>query len=84
MERIFSTPLLLAASISVISSILFCSILLQTSHLPQGFPSEEFIQFIALAKILAQDVLPVPFEPVNKYACDILFDITSFFKVLTT
>ncbi|EGM52354.1 hypothetical protein LSGJ_00774 [Ligilactobacillus salivarius GJ-24] len=39
---------------------------LHVSHSLQGSPSFEKRQFIALAKIFAADVLPVPLGPVNK------------------
>ena len=61
-----STPLLLAASISVTSSTEPSSMPLQISHTPQGLPSCWFGQLTALAMILEQEVLPVPREPVNR------------------
>ena len=69
--RISSTPLLEAASISKISRLAGLESSLHTSHSPQGEPSlRGLTQFTALAKILATDVLPVPREPVNRYACE--------------
>ena len=65
-ERMLSTPLLLAASISTTSKIEPFSNPLQTSHSPQGSPSLGCRQFTARARILAQVVLPVPREPVNR------------------
>jgi len=38
----------------------------QALHLLQGFPFSGFKQFTAFARILAQVVLPVPREPVNR------------------
>ena len=40
----------------------------QAAQQLQGLPSWGFSQFTALARILALLVLPVPREPVNKYA----------------
>ena len=57
-----------AASISIISANESLSAFLQISHSRQGSPFLGLRQFIALAKILAQVVFPVPLEPVNKYA----------------
>jgi len=45
---------------------------LHISHSLHGSPSFGFKQFIALAKILAAEVLPVPLPPLNKYACPTL------------
>ena len=42
---------------------------LQISHSRHGLPSDKLRQFTAFARILAQVVLPVPLEPVNRYAC---------------
>ena len=71
---IFSTLLFEAASISTTSVVLPSIIFLHTSHSLQGSPSFGFKQFIALAKILAADVFPVPLVPLKIYACDILPD----------
>ncbi|CDD30341.1 putative uncharacterized protein [Firmicutes bacterium CAG:94] len=65
-ERMESTPLLLAASISTTSKIEPSSSPRQISHSPQGSPSLGCRQFTARARILAQVVLPVPREPVNR------------------
>ena len=65
-ERILSTPLLLAASISTTSKIEPSSRPRQISHSPQGSPFWGFRQFTARERILAQVVFPVPREPVNR------------------
>jgi len=64
---ILSTLLLLAASISIIFKLVPFKASLQTEHSLQGF-SPSPVQFMALAKILAVVVLPVPLVPQNKYA----------------
>ena len=58
--------LLEAASIATTSRMLPLSIPLQISHSPQGSPFWGCRQLTALAKILAQVVLPVPRTPVNR------------------
>ena len=63
-----STPLFDAASISMMSMTEPESMPLQISHSPQGSGLEVSRQLTALAKILAQVVLPVPRVPVNRYA----------------
>ena len=64
--RTWSTPLLEAASSSITSSRLPLSMPRQAGHWPQGSPSEGFWQLTALARILAQVVLPVPLVPVKR------------------
>ena len=64
-SRMSSTPLLEAASISIISGL--CSKDKQALHFPQASPSTKCSQLIVLAKTLAVLVLPVPRGPVNKY-----------------
>ena len=49
---------------------------LQISHSLHGSPSLGFRQLTALARILAEVVLPHPLHPVNKYACPTLPAIT--------
>ncbi len=66
MARTFSTPLLLAASISITSSREPSSSPRHISHSPQGSPSTGRRQLTARARILAQVVLPVPREPVKR------------------
>ena len=63
-----STPVLLAASISITSRAAPLAIAKQASHLPQGLAVGLllFKQFNDFAKILALEVLPVPLGPVNK------------------
>ena len=61
-----STLLFEAASISTISVSEPLRAPLQISHSLQGSPSLGFKQFIALAKIFAEDVFPVPLPPLNK------------------
>ena len=64
-SRISSTPLLEAASISIIS--LFSEKCTQLSHLLQGTPSSpKFSQLIILEIIFAVEVFPVPRGPENK------------------
>jgi hypothetical protein len=62
---ISSTPLLEAASISIISFTFSFLICLQMVHSPQGKPSFGFKQLIALANILAILVFPVPLGPLR-------------------
>ena len=82
MERTSSTPLLLAASISIMST-LGAESCLHTSHLPQASPFTGSGQFTARANILATVVLPVPRGPVNRYACAILPLLTCALSVFT-
>ena len=65
---IFSTPVLDAASISIMSKAIPSDMLLQSSHESHGsgFGSLYFWQFNDLANILALDVFPVPRGPQNK------------------
>ena len=69
---ISSTPLLLAASISMTSRLSSRSIRRQFSHSPQGSPFRGCSQLMARARIFAVDVLPVPREPQKRYAWAIL------------
>ena len=55
-----------AASISTTSRILPFAIPTQLAHLPQGSPSVLSRQLTARESIFAQDVLPVPREPVKR------------------
>ena len=71
-ERISSTLLLEAASISTISVNEPAKAALHISHSLQGSPSFGFKQFTALAKIFALVVFPVPRPPLNKYAWPVL------------
>ena len=71
-SRMFSTPLLDAASISTTFNEVPAAICLQLGHSPQGLPSTGCSQFTALARIFATVVLPVPRVPQNRYACPIL------------
>ena len=66
MSRISSTPLLEAASISSTSVADPASMERQAAHSPQGPEAVGWRQLTALAKILAQVVLPVPREPQNR------------------
>ena len=52
------------------------------AHSPQG-SSLKFSQLIALAKIFATVVLPVPLGPAKRYAWAILPVLIAFFKVDT-
>ena len=67
-SRIFSTPVLDAASISIISRAFPSVISLHKSHLPQGFivGSSKDWQFKDFANIRALDVLPVPLGPLKR------------------
>ena len=67
-SRISSTPLLDAASISIISGHSFSLDARQASHSSQGLPLTGCKQFTVLANIFAIVVLPVPLGPDNKYA----------------
>jgi hypothetical protein len=58
-----STPVLLAASISITSIRLSLFIASQVLHLLHGFQSTFFSQLIAFAKILAVLVFPVHLGP---------------------
>lgn len=60
---ILSTPVWLAASISTKSTDLLAVIVWQLIHLLQGLPSWTWRQLIALDRILAVLVLPVPLGP---------------------
>ena len=56
---------------------------LQLWHLSQASPSlVEFSQFIVLARILAQVVLPTPLGPQNKNACASCWCLIAFFNVV--
>ena len=61
-----STLLFEAASISTISRAVPSSIARQEAHFPHGFPFCGFSQLTALARILAQVVLPVPLVPTKR------------------
>ena len=64
-SRTFSTLLLLAASISMMSA--FCpAAVRQLSQSRQGSPFSGWRQLMALARIRAVVVLPVPREPQNR------------------
>ena len=69
--RTWSTPLLEAASSSSTSRKLPFSMPTQEGHWQQGSPSTGCSQLTALAKILAQVVLPVPRVPVKRYAWEV-------------
>ena len=62
-SRISLTPLLEAASISVMSRLEGSANALQAAHLPQGEPPCGCSQLMARAKIFAVLVLPVPRGP---------------------
>ena len=62
-RRILSTLLFEAASISITSISVLSRIPRQISQVLQGFPLTGDKQLIALEKILAMDVLPVPRVP---------------------
>ena len=76
-----STPLLDAASISSTSMQEPESMALQASQTLQGLPWSGFRQLTAFARILAQLVLPVPLEPVNRYAW-LIFPVMIWFQGL--
>ena len=67
-SRILSTPVLLAASISITSRAFPLVIARQISHFPQGLGVglSPAIQLSDLAKIRAEEVFPVPLGPVNR------------------
>jgi hypothetical protein len=80
---ILSTCVLLAASISTKSNVFHSFISLQASQLLQGF-SHSHVQFMAFAKILAVDVLPVHLGQKNIYDEESLFCSLSAFKISFT
>src|SRR4051794_25042605 len=85
-SRMLSTPVLLAASISMTSMSCPLAIAWHDSHLPHGSgvgPGVDW-QFSALAMIRALDVLPVPRVPQNRYAWAIRPDEIAFFSVCAT
>ena len=56
----------------------------QAAQRLQGLPFSGCRQLTALARILAQEVFPVPREPVNRYAW-LIFPVTSWvFSVCVT
>ena len=59
-------------------------ICLHKSHLPQGFivGSSNDWQFKDFANILAVDVLPVPLDPLKRYAGAIFFIKSACFRVI--
>ena len=67
-SRILSTPVLLAASISITSRAEPRRIARQISQVPQGVGVglSPAIQFKDLARMRAEEVLPVPLGPVNR------------------
>ena len=76
----YSTPLLDAASNSIISGDV--AKFIQFSHSSQGIPSFALGQFNALANNLAVLVLPVPLGPVKIYVCanlSLIIERFSFF-----
>ena len=50
------------------------------AHLLHGSPFCKSSQLIALAKIRAIVVFPIPRGPLNIYACDVLLLINAFLK----
>ena len=60
------------------------SMALQASQTLQGLPWSGFRQLTAFARILAQLVLPVPREPVNRYAWLIFPVMIWVFRVCVT
>ena len=81
---ISSTPLFDAASISTTSGSDPSNIPLQISHSLQGSPFFGFKQLIALARILAAEVLPDPFGPENKNDWGISSADKNFFNLSAT
>ena len=74
-----------AASISMTSSAEPSRIETHASHVSQGSAlGPRFVQLIALARIRASDVLPVPRGPVNRSACATLPVATALRSVATT
>src|SRR3954451_17518469 len=65
-----STELFDAAAISTTSSEVAEGIATHDSHFPHGVSvGPPFWQFSEAARILAMDVLPVPLQLTNRYAC---------------
>jgi len=79
-----STPVLLAASISITSNAEPFAIPRHTSHTPQGSAVGTLLakQLSDFAKMRALDVFPVPRGPVNKYAGAILLVRTALLNVV--
>ena len=67
-SRIASTPLFDAASSSCTSKDEPAAISVHDPHTPHGSPSSGAAQLSAFARIRADDVLPVPRGPLNRYA----------------
>ena len=65
-SRMFSTPLLLAASSSCTSKLVPASTARQEGQWPHGSPSSGAAQLSTLARMRADDVLPVPRGPLNR------------------
>ena len=83
-SRIASTPLLEAASSSMTSIEVPRVISMQLEQTPQGSPSTRCSQLSAFAKILADDVLPVPRGPLKRYAWATCSSITAVRRARTT
>jgi hypothetical protein len=77
-------PRLLAASISIRSSVVPSRIETQDGHASQASPSCRFVQLTAFARIRASDVLPVPRGPTNRTAWLTRSDRTALRSVSTT
>ena len=69
-SRMASTPLFDAASSSWTFRELPWVISIQDVQVSQGSPSTGASQLSAFAKIRADEVLPVPRGPLNRYACE--------------
>ena len=83
-SRMLSTPVFEAASISMMSTRLPSAMSVQVLQVPHGLPSFIFSQLSAFAKILAEEVLPVPRLPAKRYAWAGRSDFIAFWRVFTT
>jgi hypothetical protein len=78
-----STRLFDAASSSTTSSARPSRIASHEGQASHGSPSATFGQLIALARIRARDVLPVPRGPTNRYAW-LVRSVRSAFRIVVT
>src|SRR4051795_9087242 len=83
MSRTLSTPVLLAASISITSISSPRAMPLHDSHSSHGcvVGLSDFSQLRHLARMRAVEVFPVPRVPQNRNACAIRPDSIAFFNV---
>ncbi len=82
-SRMASTPLLEAASSSWTSNDVPCSTATHDSQTPHGSPSIGFSQLSTLARMRADEVLPVPRGPLKRYAWPTRSSRTAFCRAAT-